>query len=124
LYVLFHDPVEQFTIPGSLLRDATEMFLTIYNYLISIYLKGNELYYYWDTTTSSCKIKGTIAATCSCPTFSTTNSQCNTTLNLACYVGSACSGGSNGNQYTTTACNCATYSTGVTTSTFGRCDCK
>ena len=84
---------------------------------------GNENYYYWDTVTKTCKIKGTIRASCSCPTVNS-NSQCNTTLNLACYVSSVCALGTNNVQYTTATCNCATYSSGVTTSAYNTCDCK
>ena len=92
-----------------------------------ILLKGNNNYYYYDTTTRSCLIKGGLGAICGCPTLPNyiSNSQCNTSLNLACYVASACSVGL-GTVYTLTPCNCAEYSTSptVTTSSFNRCDCK
>lgn len=55
--------------------------------------QGDETYYYWDTTSSTCKTKGGLGYSCSCPTVSASNSQCNTTLNLACYTSSACAYG-------------------------------
>ena len=89
------------------------------------WLKGNQLYYYWDTTTKTCLIKGGLRSTCACPTVSTANSQCNTTLNLACYVASACPGAiGSGTVYTTSACNCGAYTAASTTSLAGTCDCK
>ena len=79
--------------------------------------------------------KGTIGALCSCPTLpnSISNSQCNTTLNLACFVSTTdaanCAVGNvgSGTVFTTIKCDCAVYSntpTTVTTSTYNRCDCK
>ena len=75
--------------------------------------------------------KGTIGALCACPVLpnSVSNSQCNTTLNLACYISTTdaanCAVGAAGlgTVYTTTTCNCSVYSTSptVTSSTYNRC---
>ena len=68
-------------------------FKTFFNYENNLncehkIIQGNENYYYWDTVSSSCKIKGGLGYPCACPTISKSNSQCNTTLNLACYTSS------------------------------------